>query len=140
MNIFIVKKKTQINYSIKSEGNSALKFVGRYYNQNKITHQIIGKIKGPIVPCQTDDGKRYIGFLIKHPFENSTNDNMILLTCEVIPTLDKNNYSALTFIGGFDPIEKVFNHNVDTSFLALSYPVENYEELKNRIECIDYRV
>ncbi len=69
-------------YSIKSEGLSALKFVGRYYNQNKIAHQIVGEVKGSIVPCQTDTGKKYTGFLIKHPFENSTKDNVILLTCK----------------------------------------------------------
>ena len=129
-----------ISISSKTKEIYALKFVGRFYKKSKLKSQIVGSVKGPIVPCQTNEGKKNLGFLISHPFEDRINSNILLLTCEEVPKIDPKNYSALTFIGGFDSLDIAYDHNKDTQFLALSYPVENYDELKNIVESIDYSV
>ena len=62
----------------------------------------------------------------------------LLLTCESIPKLNKTEQTCLTFIGGFDPPSVINNLEVDTNMLALSYPANNYEELKKSVGCIDW--
>jgi len=44
---------------------------------------------------------------------------------------------SLMFLGGFDPLSISLNHSVDTSFLILSYPCSNYEELRAKIGTVD---
>ena len=66
-------------------------------------------------------------------------DRALLLTCENINRLDKQKESALVFIGGFDSPEIAKDFSKDMTFLALSYPASNYEELKRNIGSIDYK-
>ncbi len=135
-------KRSVINFSFNNDEPEAIKIVGRWYSIVQLLSRIKivdgkAKIFGPKVPCETEAGKRYVGFLTS-PREGSPLDGFALLvTCEAMPRLDKREQTALTFIGGFDPPHIVNNLNMDTTFLALSYPTTKYTELSKSIGSID---
>jgi hypothetical protein len=58
------------------------------------------------------------------------------LTCQEYKTSDTKK-SFLTFVGGFDSKEIINNYQVDTSFLIMTCPADNYEELKDTIGSLD---
>lgn len=135
-------KRTVINFSFGNEEPEAIKIVGRWYALEELVRRTVvndGKTKvfGPQVPCITDAGKRYVGFLLSPKMGNPVDKFALLLICEGIPKLSKTEKTCLTFIGGFDPPEIINNLEVDTTMMALSYPASNYDELRKSIGSID---
>jgi len=135
-------KRSVINFSFGDEEPEAIKIVGRWYTLKELLSRIVvndGKTKifGPKVPCRTDAGKTYKGFLLSPREGNPMDKFALLLTCEAIPKLDKLEQTCLTFIGGFDPLYIINNLEVDTTMLALSYPASNYDELRKSVGSID---
>jgi hypothetical protein len=61
----------------------------------------------------------------------------LVLYCEKIPSEDTK--EALTFMGGFDPPEIVYDHSKETKILSLMYPAVDAEHLAKQIGSIDYR-
>jgi hypothetical protein len=79
-----------------------------------------------------------MGALIENGFLGTQHRNYLLLTCEPIPKLDKDRFSTVTFIGGFDPRSVALNHERDTSFLALAYPAtDSYDDLVHQLGSVD---
>lgn len=77
--------------------------------------------------------------LIQDVFLKSRDAPYLLLTCEAIPLIDKDKYSTLIFVGGFDRTEIALNHSQDTTFLTLAYPAtQTYEELLSQIGSVDH--
>jgi hypothetical protein len=135
-------KRSVINFAFSGEEPEAIKIIGRWYTLEELLSRIVvsdGKTKifGPKVPCRTEAGKEYAGFLLSPPKGNPMDKFALLLTCEAILKLDKVEQTCLTFIGGFDPVYIVNNLEVDTKMLALSYPASNYDELRKSIGSID---
>lgn len=62
----------------------------------------------------------------------------MLITCESIPKLDKSKETALFFIGAFDKREITNDLSKTTTFLVLSYPTTDMDEIKRRVGSIDY--
>ncbi len=131
-------KRTTLNFSFEGIEPEAIKMVGRWYRLTNLAKRVQGSVSGSLVPCQTPDGKKYWAFLLGHPYEVENKDYVLMLTCEAVPKLDKDEESALTFIGGFDHPEIVNDTNVDTTFLAFSYPIQNREELEQKLGSIDF--
>ncbi len=138
-------KRSVINFSFGDEEPEAIKIVGRWYTLKELLSRIVvsdGKTRifGPQVPCRTDAGRTYMGFLLSPAMGNPMDKFALLLTCETVPKLDKLDKlerTCLTFIGGFDPPYIVNNLKVDTTMLALSYPASNYDELRKSVGSID---
>jgi hypothetical protein len=132
-------KRTTLNFDFGLKLPEAIKIVGRWYSKISLQKRVQGSIKGPKVPCSTPKGKNYWGFLVDHPYGIAGQDYVLLLTCEAVPRLDKDRDSGLTFIGGFDSREITGDPTKEFTFLALSYPVSNANDLASRIGCIDLR-
>lgn len=134
------KKRTTLNFSFEDTEPEAIKIVGRWYHLSNLAKRVQGALTftGPLIPCQTPEGKKYWAFLLGHPYNVENKDYVLMLTCEAVPTLDKDEESALTFIGGFDRPEIVNDRSVDTTFLAFSYPIQNREELEQKLGSIDF--
>ena len=130
-------KKTKLVFKLGETEPPAIKAVGHIYSYNLLLNNTEGDVKGPIAHFHTPDGKTGLSFLISSPF-NQLRDKILAIFLEEIPLLDKQNTTALTFIGGFDKPEIVNNIQIDTSFLALSYPAENYDDLKTTIGSVDF--
>lgn len=135
-------KRSVINFSFGNNEPGAIKIVGRWYALNELLRRRLAndgpRVFGPKVPCMTDAGKTYVGFLLSPPIENPMHEFALLLTCEGVPKLSHTEQTCLTFLGGFDPPSVINNLIVDTTMLALSYPASNYDQLKESIGCIDW--
>ena len=95
-----------------------------------------GKIEGPGVSFEKN-GKWHNGFLIAPPPGNIMENHILSVFLEELSTIDKKNYSTLTFLDGFDPPEITNNIKKDTNFLAFIYPAEDYQKLLNDIGSSD---
>jgi len=131
-------KRTAFEFKFAYTDPEAIKIVGRWYSRANLLTRLQGEVKGPVVPCITDAGKRYLGVLIANPYLETAKEYALLLTCEAIPALTQDEESALTFIAGFDSPEIVNNTQIDTTFLALSYPVKDFSALERRIGTTDF--
>lgn len=131
------EQKTLLNLESVYSQSVAFKIVGRWLSNKQLEENVIGHVEGPKIIGKMPNGKTQEGFLISSPMSYPLSDHILLVTCEWIPRLSKDS-TALTFIGGFDPLEVINNYMVDTKFLALAYPITNYEELKERIGSIDF--
>jgi len=134
-----IKKERQIiDFNFEDENPNSIKVVGRMYSKTELIGKIEGNARGPIMHTLTDSGERSLGILIGDPVLRQR-EKVIVVTCEKIPIFDKESESAVSFIGGFDERSITLNTSLDTSFLALSYPASNYEQLRKEIGSIDYR-
>lgn len=134
--------RTVLTFNFNQDTPEAVKIVGRWYSLAELKNRIYvikeTPVLGPRVMCETPQGKRYFAFLLSSPQSFSTGEFVLILTCEKIDTLDKERHSVLTFIGGLDEPNIINDLSKDTSFLALSYPASNYDDLAQRIGSIDY--
>ena len=90
---------------------------------------------GPILP--TYDGANLSpAFCIGNPGAGCA-DMLLLITCQVMPP--QKPWAGLVFQGGFDPREQFDDVNQSANFLALSYPIENFDELASRLGSVDLR-
>jgi hypothetical protein len=136
-------KRTVLNFQFTGSEPESVKIIGRWYSSAALLTRIHGIVPKTWVPgptlCETPSGKRYLALLLAPPIGTPTQEYVLILTCEDIPRLDKQQRSALTFIGGFDSDNIVNDLSKDTTFLALSYPMSNPEELAQRLGSIDFR-
>ena len=129
------EKKTILNFRFEGEPPEAIKFVGHWYKKSSLLKRISQFGNKPWFVCEKTDRTKAFGMLISNPFLNIHDTCYLLLTCEGITTLDKERYSTLTFLGGFDHRGIALNHNMDTKFLTLAYPAtESYQDLINHIK------
>jgi hypothetical protein len=136
----ITSKKTILSFNLGDSEPDAIKIVGRIYLIEQLINRFwsifpVSEI-GPIAPMNVS-GKQYHALFLSPPINNPSNNYILTLTCEKVPKLDKRESSTLTFIGGFDTRDLINNLSIDTTFLALCYPISDYEEFKKQIGCID---
>jgi hypothetical protein len=81
------------------------------------------------------------GWVIRPPLMDGYGDYVLVISYKEVQKVNKESYSSLIFIGGFDSKRITRNHSLDTTFLSFIYPIpeEGYEELKNKIGCLDFR-
>ena len=131
-------KRTVLNFSFGSEEPEAVKIVGRLYSQDVLIRNMQSGVLGPVMTVTNPQGKSYSAFLCSTPQGHAGEGKILVITCEGIPKLSKEEETTLTFIGGFDDVAIVNDLSKTTTFLALSYPVENAAELAERIGSIDF--
>ena len=131
-------KRTILNFSFGTEAPAAVKIVGRWYSQAVLMNNMQSGILGPVMTAVNPAGRSYSAFLCSAPERHAGEGRILVITCEPIPSLSKDEETTLTFIGGFDEPAIVNDLSKTTSFLALSYPIENADELATRIGTIDF--
>ncbi len=120
----------------------AFKIVGFWYSPSEFKNKLSDieyeelKDKYDAIKFKSTMGYKGIMYIIKSNIE-STKDYWLCLYCIPLEQIDKKNYSALTFLGGFDKKEIANDLTKDTYFIGMIYPAENYEELKKKIGSID---
>lgn len=132
-------QRSTLDFNFGEKEPDSIKIVGHLYSTEVLMRQMVGNAEGlvgPVVPVKTESGEKNLAFLVGDP-NKRRHEKILLLTCNAIPQLDKNTDSALTFISGFDHIDKVTDPTINTTFLALSYPVSDYEGLRKNVGTID---
>ncbi len=128
--------RTILNFEFK-ERPTALKFVGMWYSTRIARKNYSGPSgNGPKFPFMSPDGKVREGLALVNPFLDDGEKYALILYCEKI--LSEDTKEALTFIGGFDPPEIVYDHSRDTTALSLMYPAENIDNLIKQIGSVDF--
>lgn len=142
----VVRKPKDVKYSEKQMlltfdtstlDDDTFKIVGRWYSDVEALKLGLGADRTLITG--TIDGKIQTACLLAAPVSYPLSNYTLLITVEGVPTINKELDTSLTFIGGFDSPDVVFDHDKKTDFLALIYPASNYDELLTRIGSIDFK-
>jgi hypothetical protein len=82
---------------------------------------------------------QYCGWILCPPQNEGYEDYILIISYKEVPKMNKDSYSGLTFVGGFDSKVITRNHSLDTTFLSFIYPIpeERFEILKKEIGCLD---
>jgi hypothetical protein len=135
-------KRAVLTFDFGESTPEAVKIVGRWYSLAKLKNRIPSikdrQVFGPRAICETPERKRYLAFLLSAPQSFPIREFVLILTCEKIGKLDKEGEPILIFMGGFDEPNIINDLSEDTSFLALSYPASNYDDLVQRVGSIDF--
>jgi hypothetical protein len=131
------QKEIDLDFDLGDTKKDSIKFTGWWYNSD-VVHPSTRQFK-KIYQFKQDNGATNLCFALQPP-KSSPLSNMILFLCARLGFMTKERGSHLLFIGGFDKKEKskdIFN---DLHFLAMLYPVRNYNKLKQTIGSTDYPV
>jgi hypothetical protein len=116
------------------EPTEALKFVGRWYDVDRMRFNNPVPTIGPVIPTLDDAGVSRLGCMVASPHENAR--HILLLTCQSIPPLGCR--ETFIFVGGFSSREDFTDTSRTAGFLAFIYPISEADKLKERIGTVDY--
>jgi hypothetical protein len=116
------------------EQAEVIKFVGRWFDVNRMRFSNPTPTIGPILLTIDPDGASRLGCPIASPYANAR--HALLLTCEAIPNLGPEPEMFL-FFGGFDP-ETMADPTKEAGFLAFLYPLSEAEKISERLGTVDY--
>lgn len=125
-----------ITWNFEDLESDRIKILGYWYNKRTIREHVSGEVVGPGVTVESDEGRK-AGMLLSAPTGLPGSSSFLLVTAFAIRASGSKQESYLTFIGGFDSREIVNDLTRSTTFLALSYPVLNIEDLRAKIGSID---
>jgi hypothetical protein len=118
-----------------------LKVVAYYYTTGSLLQRIDGPaegVVGPGVALTNPEGEHFDGLILTPPPGSPGSGFALILAVQGFEReAGDTSPPGLLFIGGFDPPSTVRDGAVDTKFLALSYPVDEPEELIRRLGSMD---
>jgi hypothetical protein len=116
----------------------AAKFVGMWYSTRLLKKNFRGvkndKTKGMLL---SPNGTLREGLLLVTPYLDNGDKFALVIYGEVSPSKDEKEF--LTFMGGFDAPETVYDHTKETKVLSLMYPAFDAEKLAKQIGSIDLK-
>jgi len=128
-------KRHVINFEL-AESTPAIRFVGRWFDVNRMRFNAPTPTIGPMVPLIEPDGlTTRPAILIASPYANAR--HVLTLSCEPIPTLGPEP-EIFMFYGGFDPEETMMDVTKEAGFLAFRYPISESDVVAERIGSVDY--
>jgi hypothetical protein len=117
------------------EPPEAVKFVGRWFDVNKLRFNNPTPTIGPTIPMVDPDGRETNACMVASPVQNAR--HVLAITCEPIPKLGPDP-EIFVFYGGFDPVEVMNDLTKEAGFLAFLYPVSEAEKMRERLGTVDY--
>jgi hypothetical protein len=123
-------------FEINGAPTDSLKFLGRIHSRDRLIHSLVS-IKAPVGPrmvLQSPDGRRHMSIMMAAP---NHPDRLLFITAEAIPLLNQDG-PTITFIGGFDPPEIVFDHGVPSDFLFMASPAGDLEKVFREHGTVDF--
>jgi hypothetical protein len=130
-------RRTSLTFTV-DQPQKALKFVGRVHSSASLQRRANDGVVHPTMDLVGPDGTTKKGFICSAPMGSPAQEMCVLLTCEPFE-VDEARESSLLFVAGFNHGAEMNDPSVPVSFLALSYPAENFEDLQQRLGSIDYR-
>jgi hypothetical protein len=136
----LTPKRTNLTFEVGEPMPEAIRIVGRLYDARKIP--LVGEPPdrlGPTLPLRIgDDDKITSGFMIGNPHD-SEDQMLLVVTCHLMTRVNFELQSVMLFMGGFDPPEQATDTCTATSFLAFTYPANNFDELQKLLGTVDLR-
>jgi len=144
-----VIKRHNIILKLNGQEPESIKIVGRLFtkqyfqsllNKPKEDPKFLQPKGEPVVRHRIQNNVyQYCGWVLCPPPNEGYENYVLVISYKEVQKINKDSYSALTFIGGFDSKAITRNHSIDTTFLTFMYPMpeEGFEKLKKEIGCID---
>lgn len=130
-------KRTVLTFNFDAGLPSAIKLVGRWYEDSSLLARAKGRIVKAATDAQTPDGKITQQFVVGPPLGAPMEKYVLLVGCEQIPLLDEEHDAKLIFIGGFDPPSNFADSSNEAKFICVSYPVSDHDRLAKELGSID---
>ncbi len=112
-----------------------VKFVGRWFDVNKMRFNGPTSSVGPTIPMMDADRELTSACMVASPAQNA--GHVLAIACVPIPKLGPEPEMFL-FYGGFDPPEVMNDLTKEAGFLAFLYPVSEAEKMRERLGTVDY--
>ena len=113
----------------------AVKFVGRWFDVNKLRFTNPTPTIGPMLLTTDADGIQRNACIFASP--NPTARHVLAIACDVIPRFGPEP-EMFMFYGGFDPAEIMTDPTKEAGFLAFVYPLSEAEKVRERVGSVDY--
>ncbi len=126
-------KRSVVDFDV--EAPEAIKFVGRWFDVNRMRFSNPIPTIGPTLPTLDADGVQRNACLFASPHANAR--HVLAVTCEAIPKLGPEP-EMFMFYGGFDPRETMTDPTREAGFLAFLYPLSEEEKIRERLGSVDY--
>jgi hypothetical protein len=127
-------KRTTLTFEVRDRFPKAIRIIGRWYWIEDLHVDPRPPTFGPQVDAVEADGIGHKAFIVGNPHDKK---HVLVLTCIPQPPIGPDR-ELMMFLGGFDPPSTIANPRKPTSFLSFLYPPDNFEDLKQRLGCIDY--
>lgn len=131
-------KRTGLTFTLEDGESDAVKFVGMLYRDTALERMAVGGLVQPRTHVVGPDGKPKAAFIVSTAAGLPGQERCLVLSCEAMPSLGHTGNSSVLFLGGFDAAAVMNDPTCSATFLALSYPVDDPEELRQRLGSIDY--
>jgi hypothetical protein len=129
-------KRTDLTFRFIDQQPESLKFLGQMFSVGSLVRKTSDGLIKPQMWLRDPGQKDVPAFVCAAP-DGVLAHSCLLISCESLPRLDQSRESSLLFLGGFDESVVVRDRGRPTSCLALSYPLDNADELRRRIGSID---
>jgi hypothetical protein len=126
-------KRGVIDFQI--EPSEAIKFVGRWFDVNKMRLNNPTSTIGPTLVTLDPDGVQRNACLFASP--HCECKHVLAVTCERVPKLGPQP-EMFIFYGGFDPAEIMTDPTKEAGFLAFLYPLSEADKMRERLGSVDY--
>jgi hypothetical protein len=126
-------KRTVVDFQV--EPSEAIKFLGRWFDVNKLRFNNPTPTIGPTLLTTDADGVQRNACLLAGPQANTR--HVLAITCEKIPKLAPEP-EMFVFYGGFDPAEIMTDPKREAGFLAFIYPLAEADRMRERLGSVDY--
>lgn len=132
-------ERTFIEAFLEKRKPAAVKISGLVYQREKIRRETEDRMIRPVTSARDPSNKLFLTCVCSAPLGHISENTCILLTCEPIPRVDKTSEAHLSFIGGFDEKSVIFDQSKETTFLFFAYPVNNIDDLTQKVGSIDFK-
>jgi hypothetical protein len=126
-------KRSVVNFEV--EQSEAVKFVGRWFDINRMRFSNPTPTIGPIVPTTDADGLQRNACILASSHANAR--HVLAVTCQGIAKLGPDP-EIFMFYGGFDPPDRMTDSTREAGFLAFLYPLPEPEGMRERLGSVDY--
>lgn len=117
-------KRGLVEFGLDCDLSQSLKFVGHYYSERELASRATFNADTPWIMAVTPDGKSLMGLALATSYFHNGERRYLMLTGEKVPQIAESQEVFISFMGGFDPHNVAFDHNVPTSFLMFIYPID----------------
>jgi hypothetical protein len=131
-------ERTLVRFRLEDPLPGSIKFVGRLHSSAWLQARANDGMVVPTMQLSQPDGSLRPAFVWSSPIGTPSQERCLVVSIELQPQLDQTRVTSLLFVGGFDSSEAMDDLSKPVSFLALSYPVENVDQLRARLGSIDF--
>jgi hypothetical protein len=127
-------KRTTLTFEVRDKFPKALRIIGRWYWKEDLNVNPRPPVFGPRVDSVDVDGIAHEALIVGNPHDKK---HVLVLTCIPQPAISPDR-ELMMFLGGFDSPSTIAHPRKPTSFLSFLYPADNFDDLKQRLGCVDY--